>query len=196
MMMHKNLKIILAMVVFMLLTGVAQASDWPMFQHDPCHTGYTSDVVPDDLELIWTYKVGTVFSSPVVADGKVFVSSNDKIYCLNKDKGYLLWKSEIRSGYSTPAVVNGKVFVGSWDNKIYCLDEDTGNLIWSYKTGNSVRSSPIVTDGKVFVGSDDAKIYCLDEDTGSLIWSYKTGGSEILKHLGLKQYSQLSDSWQ
>jgi len=111
-----------------------------------------------------------------VADGKVFLSSLGKIYCLDEDTAELIWSYD--TGYvvsSSPAVVGGKVFFGSWDNKIYCLDEDTGELIWSYETGSEVRSSPAVADGKVFFSSNDKKIYCLNADTGELIWSYESG---------------------
>jgi outer membrane protein assembly factor BamB len=119
----------------------------------------------------------SVYSSPAVADGKVFVGSKDnKTYCLDEKDGNLIWsyKTEDSVRYSSPAVANGKVFVGSTAGKIYCLDEKTGKLLWRYNTGDSVYSSPAVADGKVFVGSGD-KIYCLDEDNGNLIWCYETG---------------------
>lgn len=74
-------------VVLILLTGVAQASDWPMFQHDARHTGYTDENIPDDLKLLWSYETGDwVYSSPAVVDGKVFVGGSDdnKIYCFGE----------------------------------------------------------------------------------------------------------------
>lgn len=178
--MQKSLTIIQIMTISILLVSAVQANDWPMFQHDPSHTGHTIEVVPDNLELIWTYDIGLAPSSPVVANGNVFVSSTEKIYCLDANKGDLIWEHEIESlYYSTPAIAYGKVFVGSMDTKIYCLDEDTGDLIWSYKTGDMVKSSPTVANDKVFVGSNDGKIYCLGEENGDLIWSYKTGDRVI-----------------
>jgi len=163
--MHKSTKIILAVVVFILLTGVAQASDWPMFQHDARHTGYTTEKVPDELDLLWSYETGDwVYSSPAVVDGKVFVGSSDnKIYCLNENTGKLIWSYETEGYAYSPVVANGKVFIGSNDDKIYCINEDTGKLIWSYETGGHL---PAVADGRVFVGgSDDNKIYCFGETT-------------------------------
>ena len=152
--------------------------NWPMFRHDARHTGYSNATAPDTNVLLWSYETGDIiYSSPAVANGKVFVGSYDnKIYCLDVDTGKLIW-SYLTGGdvRSSPAVANRKVFVGSYDGKIYCLDEDTGELIWSYQTGDWVQSSPALANGKVFVGSFDNKIYCLDEDTGKLIWSYKTG---------------------
>ena len=176
--MYRITKTVGIIAILVLLVGTAQAGDWPMFQHDSKHTGYTTEKVPDELELLWSYDTRSILdSSPAVANGKVFVASGDgKIYCLDEDTGNLIWSYKAGWGVdSSPAVANGKVFVGSMDNKVYCLDEDTGNLIWSYTTGGSIwGSSPAVANGKVFVGSKDNKVYCLDEDTGNLIWSYTT----------------------
>ena len=165
--------------------GSAQAGDWPMFRHDPSHTGYTNEKISGDLELLWCYEapflLGFERSSPAVADGKVFIGSNDNnIYCLDADTGRLIWRYKTDSRvYSSPAVADGKVFVGSRGGKLYCLDADTGRLIWQYKTGSmySSPSSPAVANGKVFFGSNDDNIYCLDANTGGFIWSYETGSS-------------------
>jgi hypothetical protein len=74
--------------------------------------------------LIWSYTTsGNVFSSPAVADGKVFVGSYDnKLYCLNAVSGELIW-SYTTGNYvtSSPVVVDGRVYVGSRDNSIYCF---------------------------------------------------------------------------
>lgn len=76
--MHKIFKTLGIIAILVLLTGVAQAGDWPMFHHDARHTGYTDEKVPDDLELLWSYETGgQVESSPAVANGKVFVGSHD-----------------------------------------------------------------------------------------------------------------------
>jgi parallel beta-helix repeat protein len=117
--------------------------------------------------LIWSYETGgNVESSPAVANGNVFVGSNDgNIYCLDEYNGDLIWSYGTGGSVSSPAVANGKVFVGSTDYNIYCLDGDNGDLIWSYGTGGAVYSSPAVADGKVFVGNAlfiGGKIYCFE----------------------------------
>jgi len=130
--------------------------------------------------LIWSNSTDDwIYSSPAVADGKVYVGSDDRyIYCLDADNGDYIW-SNITGGYvrSSPAVADGKVYVGSNDMNVYCLDADNGDYFWSYTTTGSVRSSPAVSDGKVYVGSMDGKVYCLDADNGDYFWSYTTTGS-------------------
>jgi len=161
----KNKKIFCFLFFILFLLPIAFASDdWPMFRHDPQHTGYTDCEMPDELELLWKYKTGDwVFSSPAVVNGKVYFGSYDNyLYCLDTN-GNLLWRYKTGDYVrSSPAVVDGKVYFGSVDNYLYCLDT-YGNLLWRYKTGDYVASSPAVVDGKVYFGSGDGYLYCFGE---------------------------------
>ncbi len=134
-------------------------------------------------EYIWSYKTGAlVQSTAAVANGKVYVASNDcNVYCLDAITGRYIWSFWIGEWiYSSPAVVDGKVYIGSYyyhaDYNVYCLDANTGDLIWNYTTGANVWSSPAVANGKVYIGSMDCNVYCLDATTGEYIWSYPTMG--------------------
>jgi len=152
---------------------------WSMFRHNPRHTGYTESPAPNTNQTQWTYTTsGNVYSSPAVADGMVFVGSNDgNVYALDQHTGAHIWNYSTGSAVmSSPAVADGKVYVGSNDSKVYALDQYTGAHIWNYTTGDWITSSPAVADGKVFVGSFDGKVYCLDAATGEHIWNYSTGG--------------------
>jgi outer membrane protein assembly factor BamB len=163
---------------------------WRMFGHDASHTGSSYSTAPDSSNVLWSRVVERPANSLAVADGKVFVASNDfNIYCLDADNGNnKIWSYRtFRPVRSSPAVADGKVFVGSGvilnePGRVYCLDEDTGDKIWSYEVGDAVVSSPAVADGRVFVGSYDRNIYCFDVDDkdmdgkGDLIWSYPTLG--------------------
>jgi len=81
--MRKITKALGIIAILVLLTGIAQAGDWPVFHHDARHTGYTDESILDDLDFLWSYETeGQVESSPAGANGKVFVGSLDnKIYC-------------------------------------------------------------------------------------------------------------------
>jgi len=157
---------------------------WPMFHHDLNHTGYSTSKAPKTNQTLWTYTTGRKIwsSSPAVADGKVYVGSDDgKVYCLNASTGTLIWSHGTEeAAHSSPAVVDGRVYVGSNsasqpDGYVYCLNASTGEQIWRYRTSGFVESSPAVADGKVYVGTDYGKVYCLNASTGSLVWIYTTG---------------------
>jgi len=127
-------------------------------------------------EKIWEYLTGDdsywgVYSSPVVADGKVYIGSGDhKVYCLDAMTGAKLWEF-ITYGEvcSSPAIDDGKIYIGSQDAFVYCLNASTGAELWTYVTGHQIQSSPTVVNGKIYIGSD--RMYCLNAETGANIWN-------------------------
>ena len=91
-------------IVFLLATTIvastltitvkAAITDWwPMFRHDPTHTGTSTSTGPTTNSVLWTYTTGAgVLSSPTVVDGFVYAGSNDnKVYCLNAATGAFRW---------------------------------------------------------------------------------------------------------
>ena len=104
----------------------------------------------------WTYATGgDVRSSPAVADGVVFVGSNDaKLHAVDAATGEAKWTYATGGGVtSSPAVADGKVFVGSFDQKLHAVDAATGKAKWTYSTGGGVYSIPAVAYEVVFVTS-------------------------------------------
>ena len=64
-----------------------------------------------------------MYSSPAVANGIVYVGSNDKnLYALDAKTGAKLWSYATgNSVESSPIVTNGMVYVGSDDGKVYAF---------------------------------------------------------------------------
>jgi len=134
----------------------------------------------------WSYTtLGSVYSEPAIANGMVYVGSQDhNVYALNADTGAKVWSYTTGGAVeSSPAVANGVVYVGSEDFKVYALNAHTGNKLWSYTTGNhlvsrlvppnGVVSSPAVANGVVYVASEDQNVYALNAHTGAKLWSLR-----------------------
>ncbi len=135
---------------------------------------------------LWIADMDSHFeSSPVVANGVVYVgSNNNNLYafdaagvtgCTGTSPRLCkpLWSAPTGLWVeSSPAVADGVVYVGSFDNKLYAFDAlGTTNCsgtpktclpLWTAPTGASIFSSPAVADGVVYVGSDDKKLYAFD----------------------------------
>ena len=143
--------------------------EWTMFHNFLNHTGYTTNHGVDNINSteVKTFTTGDdVRSSPAVANGYVYVGSNDnKLYQLNASNVSQKIAEYTTGGdvRSSPAVANGYMYVGSSDGKIYQLNaSNISQKIAEYSTGYFVYSSPAVANGYVYIGGGDHKIYQLN----------------------------------
>jgi outer membrane protein assembly factor BamB len=185
--------ILLITVVFagaVTVPGAAQY-DTMQFHCNAQHTGNYSTVagsIPSNGQLLWNYTTGgLVASSPAVANGVVYVGSEDNnVYALNATTGAQLWNYTTGGQvWSSPAVANGAVYVGSDDNNTYALNATTGAKLWNYTTGNSVFSSPAVANGTVYVGSVDGNVYAIGNAAAATSQSAMPGFDAVLALVGL-----------
>jgi len=166
----------------------AQLADtpWPMFRHDPKHTGRSPFLGAQAANLKWTFATGDlVESSPAIAtDGTIYVGSHDgKIYAINPD-GTLKWSYTTGGAVtSSPAIgSDGTIYVGSRDDKVYAINPN-GTLKWSYTTISDVHSSPAIdpTSGIIYLAATyDASWYgrmYAFYPNGTLKWVFNPGTS-------------------
>ena len=107
---------------------------------------------------------GFVESAPAIANGVVYVGSDDgNLYALNATSGAKLWNYTTSGGTSSPAVAGSVVFVGGFDGNLYALSASTGNKLWNFTLQLPPRGgerdlaffgSPAVVDGRVYIGSN------------------------------------------
>jgi outer membrane protein assembly factor BamB len=142
-------------------------------------------------ELLWAFNDGgamkDVFSSPCVADGKVYIGegfhqhSGCKLFCLDAVSGKKLWQVQTGSHTeSSPCVADGKVYFGAGDDGLYCVDAANGEVVWHEGKGLHVDASPLVVGGRVYCGSgvgdayQETCVFCLDATTGKERWRQPT----------------------
>jgi len=73
---------------------------------------------------IWNFATrARVESSPAIADGRVFVGSNDgRFYVLNLANGNKVWEFNAGAPLSaSPAIAKGRIVIGSQDGRLYCF---------------------------------------------------------------------------
>jgi len=156
---------------------------WPMFHHDPEHTGYTSSPGPTRNQTLWIYDTEhDIFGPcPAVVDGILYISGGfgPSLFAVNATTGEQLWNyTRFTWISSSPAVAYGMVYFGGFDTNVTALDAATGALVWNYTTGFFLAaSSPAVLDGVVYIGGGYGNgFFALNATTGAKLWSYLTGG--------------------
>ena len=121
--------------------------------------------------LIWKHPLADSLTftdpSPAVANGIVYVSSDQNLSALDASTGTLRWQHSAPYAYgqSAPAVANGVVYLGSCNanyfRPVYGLDAATGTVLWEYDTDSpfTIRSSPAIANGMLFIGSSDGSLF-------------------------------------
>jgi outer membrane protein assembly factor BamB len=171
---------VLTVAVLAAAALVLSSCDWTQFRLGPERSGYSTTEsaigVGNVGSLVekWTATTGGVLhSSPAVANGVVYVGSEDgKLYAFDAVGSNCsgtpttcspLWTATTGGPIdSSPAVVNGVVYVGSNDGNLYAFDAagagcsgspKTCAPLWTAPTGSPVFSSPAVANGVVYVAS-------------------------------------------
>jgi glucose dehydrogenase len=123
--------------------------------------------------LLWSRNLGgAVSSSPLVAEGRVYIGSRGGgFYALRAGTGHVVWKRTLWAVWDGAAYRAGTVYVGSDQARVWAFDADTGSKRWMSAVWGRVRSTPAVTDDRVFIGTDNGRVYALNRRTGHKAWT-------------------------
>ena len=113
-----------------------------------------------------------VKSTPVIGDGKVYVTTAERLYALDASTGAEVWNASLGGTSSTPAVAGEIVIAGSSDG-LHAYDAGTGILLWDFP-GAQVGVSPVVAGNLVYAATNErtGTVYAVDTRTGEEVWSY------------------------
>lgn len=178
------------------------AGDWPQWRglnRDGVwnETGILQTFPTDGFKPRWRVPVGEGFSSPVVAEGRVYVTdtpqkkptTQERVLCFDETTGRRLWEHTQTVHYprtahggpvATPIVRDGKLYHMGWSGMVRCLDAATGVPRWEKDLGDRRQefegsASPLVEGNLLIVcfgwkGAGEGTVYALDKDTGALVW--------------------------
>ena len=140
-----------------LLPVAIRADDWPQWRgpnRDGAwrETGIMQAFPAKGLETRWRVSAGWGFSSPVVAQGRVFLADSvvvkpkakERFRCFDAATGKTLWTHEVDVVYedwafdpaqeigpvATPIVRGGKVYTLGRLGHLFCFDVRAGEVLW------------------------------------------------------------------
>ncbi len=159
--------------------AIDAASGQERWRHAVAADGlFALDATTGEEQWYFTTTGPVYHSSPVVANGTVYVGSKDgNVYAVDATTGAERWRFTTGNAvYASPAVVDEIVYVGSTDGFLYALDAATGEQRWRLETGVVQRSAPAVVDDVVYIVGGNL-LWAVDAATGSERWQVATGGN-------------------
>ncbi|MFO7170812.1 MAG: PQQ-binding-like beta-propeller repeat protein, partial [Chloroflexota bacterium] len=122
---------------------------------------------------------GGHLTSPVIADGTVFVGAGKELYALDAASGALRWEFATQNYVTSSATVaDGRVFISDFDY-IYAIDQNSSALLWTYPAKDAISFSAVATDRAVMVTSGSA-VLALDAATGQPLWEHSVMGEKLI----------------
>ena len=173
-------------------------SDYSEKRYSPL-TQVTADNI-SELELAWygdlAERGGSYETTPVVADGRIYVSSPwSKVYAFDAKNGALLWKYDpkvpgewavnlccgiVNRGVST---WDGMVIWGTLDGRLVAVDAASGDLVWEKQATDrekqlSITGAPRIANGTIFIGEAGSEFHmrgylaAYDANNGEELWRW------------------------
>jgi outer membrane protein assembly factor BamB len=198
--------------IALLATGVAMAScvqrlcadDWPQWRgptRDDVwrETGLVEKFAGAQLPIRWRAAVGSGYSGPTVAAGRVYVTDRlteprdaERVQCFDSQSGQRQWAFSYDCPYegvgypagprASVSITAGRAYVLGTMGHLHCLDAASGRLLWRKQPGVDyqvrvpiwgIAAAPLV-DGDLLIvqlgAADGGCIVALDAATGAERW--------------------------
>ncbi len=184
--------------------GAVRADEWPQWRGPDRdgtwrESGLVTTFPGPELAVRWRAPIGSGYSGPTVADGRVYVTDRlaepqqvERVHCLDWQTGNSQWTYTYDCPYESVgytagpraavSIDEGRVYVLGTMGHLHCLDAARGTVLWKKTPGVDYQvrvptwgcsAAPLV-DGELVIvqlgASDGACVVALDKRTGAERW--------------------------
>ena len=161
-------------------------------------TGILEEFEGAEIPLRWRVPIGSGYSGPSVADGRVYVTDRlmkpkqvERVHCFDWETGESLWSYSYDCVYKIDYAAGPRANVTVHDGLAYalgamghlhCFDATTGDIVWKKELNTEyniempiwgIASAPLVENEHLIVqigGKPEACIVAFDRRTGAEKW--------------------------
>ena len=145
----------------------------------PSSDGYLYLLNPDDGSLKEKFNVGTAWSTPLLTDDAIYVSTMDgELWKLSLDLKSQVWSGPftVDGALLTPPtpVGDSTILVGGIGKALYAVSTSDGTKQWEVTGKNWFWGTPTVDGTTVYATTLGGEVKKIDGTNGNVAWTYKT----------------------
>ena len=182
----------------------AWADEWPQWRgprRDGTwnETGLVEKFASSELKPRWRAKIGSGYSGPTVADGRVYVTDRrfeprqiERVHCFDWKTGEPIWMHDYKCEYrgvgyeagprASVTIDEGRAYSLGAMGHLFCFDAADGTVLWHKDLNRKyeirmpiwgIAASPLIEQGLVIVqigGAGEACLVAFDKLTGAEKW--------------------------
>jgi outer membrane protein assembly factor BamB len=194
----------LAVSMALVAAGAVLADDWPQWRGPDRdgvwrETGIVERFEKPELEIVWRAEIGSGYSGPTVADGRVYVADRlvtpkqvERVHCFDAGTGRNIWTHTYDCPYrdvgydagprASVTIDDGRAYALGTMGHFFCFDAATGKIHWEKDLNEQykirmpiwgIASAPLIEDDLVIVqigGEDGANFVAFDKKSGAERW--------------------------
>lgn len=187
-----------------LWSSSSRADDWPQWRGPNRDGVWREEGLVDHfeeptLEVRWRVPVGSGYSGPTVADGRVFLTDRlvrpdqqERVHCFDAKSGANIWSYAYPCRYrnvgyqagprAAVTIDDGRAYALGTMGHLHCFDAGTGFVLWKRDLAEDFRirfpgwgiaAAPLVFEDLVILhigGADGACVVALDKKDGDEQW--------------------------
>jgi outer membrane protein assembly factor BamB len=193
--------VFLSVILFLFFYGQAISQDWPGWRgrNRDAQLVDHSEIKGAESVPVWSVPVGSGYSGPTVANGKVFLTDlieepvqTEGVLCFDQASGNKLWEYRYECPYegvgypagprASVVYEEGKVWSLGTMGHFFCFEAASGKIIWSRDLNREyeismpiwgIAATPLIDGNKIIVqtgGSKNAAVVAFDKNNGKELW--------------------------
>lgn len=202
----------------------AAADDWPTWRGPAGdgvwrESGVVERFASDKLPRLWTAEIGSGYSGPTVAAGRVYVTDRvvepkqiERVHCFDAKNGKPIWTHSYDAAYrgvgyeagprACVAVHDGRAYSLGTMGHLFCFDAADGRILWQKDTLKEyaiempqwgIATTPVVFEDLLIVqigGTPGANLVAFDRKSGEEKWRALEDGASYSTPIVIEQAGQ------
>ncbi len=206
------IKLLAVTVLIGVASSALSAEDWPQWRGPNRDNAWHKEGIletfqPSGLKTLWRVEVGYGYSSPVVAQGRVYLTDTqlvepkafERIHCFDQASGKMIWSHVYEAAYPdwvftpqghrgatpTPIVRDERLYVLDGMARLFCFDAATGRILWEKELSKeyTLGVPECGTDSSPLIEGDLLIILLGGKAGSSLIALNQNTGKEVWRAL-------------